>query len=168
MKLFVRSSLVLACAALLVWSATDRAFSHCEIPCGIYGDRTRIDLLFEDIQTIEKSMKQIKNPAINFNQRTRWVHNKEEHAKKIQNVVMQYFMTQRVKPKPAGDAGRDKYVAQLTSLHHVMVHAMKAKQTTDVAHCKHMRDQLHAFAAAYFSAEDLKHIREHHGHTEKK
>ena len=33
--------------------------AHCEIPCGIYGDKMRIHMLKEHITTIEKSMKQI-------------------------------------------------------------------------------------------------------------
>jgi hypothetical protein len=40
---------------------------------------------------------------------------------------------------------------------------MKAKQTTDVEHAQHLRQHVDQFAAAYFSAEDLKHIRSHHG-----
>ena len=33
-------------------------FSHCEIPCGIYNDKMRIDMIKEHITTIEKSMNQ--------------------------------------------------------------------------------------------------------------
>ncbi|MDY6953871.1 MAG: superoxide dismutase [Ni], partial [Thermodesulfobacteriota bacterium] len=35
------------------------ASAHCEIPCGIYDDQMRIDMIAEHITTIEKSMKQI-------------------------------------------------------------------------------------------------------------
>ncbi len=168
MKLLSKVCLVLLVSVFMTFGTYRIVRSHCEIPCGIYGDRTRIDLLYEDIETVEKSMTQVmvlKNsgPPPNINQLVRWVNNKEEHATKIQHIVMQYFMTQRVKPKPAGDAGRKKYVTQLTSLHGILVHAMKAKQTTDVEHAKHLRRHVDQFAAAYFSAEDLKHIRSHHG-----
>ncbi len=168
MKLTTRVSLVLLVAVVLTLSTEKIVRSHCEIPCGIYGDRTRIDLLYEDITTVEKSMNQVillsdVGAAENINQLVRWVTNKEEHATKIQHVVMQYFMTQRIKPKPAGDAGYKKYVTQLTSLHGILVHAMKAKQTTDVEHAKHLRRHVDRFAAAYFTAEDLKHIRSDHG-----
>ena len=136
---------------------------------GIYGDMTRIDILFEHVSTIEKSMKQItllsgdENPAKHVNQMVRWVGNKEKHADEIQHIVTQYFMTQRVKPKD-GDA-KAKYLKQLTSLHGMLISAMKAKQTTDVANCAKLRGQIHAFSHAYFGAEDMKHIHEHHkGH----
>ena len=49
---------------LLVLSA-NLAYSHCQIPCGIYGDYTRIDLLREHIATIEKSMNQINELSKN-------------------------------------------------------------------------------------------------------
>ena len=109
--------------------------SHCEIPCGIYGDTTRFSLLYEHIATVEKSMQQIialskaesANNSTNSNQLARWVKNKEEHANEIQHIVTQYFMTQRVKPKDTSDT---KYVKHLTLLHKILVHAMKSKQTT--------------------------------------
>ena len=143
------------------------AFSHCEIPCGIYGDKTRIDLLLEDISTVEKSMQQINSlqnaSPLNYNQIIRWVNNKEEHANKIQHIATQYFMTQRIKPKGMDDkAAYEKYTTQLTAMHGLMVHAMKAKQTTDVAHCEHMRKHIETFAKNYFSKEDLEHLRGHH------
>ena len=33
--------------------------AHCQIPCGIYGDEMRFQMLEEHITTIEKSMKLI-------------------------------------------------------------------------------------------------------------
>ena len=71
--------------------------SHCEIPCGIYGDETRFELLEEHITTVEKSMKMIdklsKEKKKNDNQLIRWVSNKEKHAEYIQEIAYQYFMT---------------------------------------------------------------------------
>ena len=114
------------------------ALAHCEIPCGIYGDMMRIAMLREDITTVEKSMQQVvelsKDPAANANQLVRWVNNKEEHCNKVQHVVTQYFMTQRIKPAPASNAeAHQAYLAKLAKLHGMLIHAMKAKQTTDAA-----------------------------------
>ncbi len=53
MKLTTRASLVLLVAVVLTLSTEKIVRSHCEIPCGIYGDRTRIDLLYEDITTVD-------------------------------------------------------------------------------------------------------------------
>ena len=166
MQRFAKFSLILLVALVVTFGTYKVVRSHCEIPCGIYGDQTRIALLYEDVATVEKSMTEIaklKNEdPVNVNQLVRWVGNKEEHANKIQHIVTQYFMTQRVKPKGADDAAHGKYITQLTSLHGMLIHAMKAKQTTDTAHCKHLRDLIDKFAAAYFDAEALKHIRAHH------
>ena len=84
--------------------------AHCEIPCGIYGDEARFAAIAEDLTTIEKAMKQIaalagQSDAQSANQLARWVANKEEHANRIQHVVTQYFMTQRLKEVEEGDEG---------------------------------------------------------------
>ena len=148
--------------AAITLSSVHVVYSHCEIPCGIYGDKTRITILLEDITTIEKSMKEInringieKPSALDQNQLVRWVKNKEEHANKVQHIVTQYFMTQRVK------SSKPNYDKQLRTLHGLLVHAMKAKQTVDVAHVEHLRKLVHEFAGVYFSPEDLKHLKEH-------
>jgi nickel superoxide dismutase len=48
--------------------ATTQVYSHCQLPCGIYDDATRLKLIGEHILTIEKSMKQIltfsRKPAV--------------------------------------------------------------------------------------------------------
>jgi nickel superoxide dismutase len=122
--------------------------AHCEVPCGIYGDETRIMTIEEHIQTIEKAMIQISelgkaNPA-NTNQMVRWVITKEAHAEKIQHIVSQYFMTQRVKP------GQEQTAAQLDVLHQMLVVAMKCKQTTDLQQTAALRRLLKAFEKLYF------------------
>lgn len=138
------------------------ALGHCEIPCGIYGDRTRIDLLKEHCQTIEKSMRQIKElqtkPAENANQLVRWIVNKEDHANKIQDIVYQYFMNQRVTPVEKSDSkAYEQYVTQITLLHRMLVVSMKCKQTIDETHVKELRTLLDAFDKAYFTEEESQH-----------
>jgi nickel superoxide dismutase len=132
-------------------------YSHCEIPCGIYGDEARVAAIAEHITTIEKSMKQIgalsKGETRNYNQLVRWVANKDKHADEIQHIVTQYFMTQRVKPTDPSDAAAHKaYIGKLTLLHRMLVQAMKAKQTTDPAHVQALRSLLAEFKSAYFAA----------------
>lgn len=131
--------------------------AHCEIPCGIYDDSVRIALIYEHISTIEKSMTKIKELEAegdkNYNQLIRWVVNKEEHAQKIQDIVAQYFMHQRVKPVDETDKEKyAKYIDQLTSLHEITVFAMKAKQTTDEVYIKKLREAVHSFEHAYFKS----------------
>jgi len=126
-----------------------KAFAHCEIPCGIYDDAMRIKLLGEHIATIEKSMGMIldldQDKNHNANQLIRWVMNKEDHADQFQEIVTQYFMTQRLKP----DA--PKYAEQLTLLHRMLITAMKTKQTTDLKHVEELRTLLAEFEKLYFA-----------------
>ena len=148
-----RASLaVLAVAVAVVFGSL--AYSHCQVPCGIYGDDTRFALIAEHITTIEKSMRQIgenmnQDPP-NANQIVRWVNNKEKHADEISHIVTYYFMAQRVKIPPAGDAkANSAYVKKLTLLHQMLVYSMKAKQTTDLSNVHKLRHLLEDFRKAY-------------------
>ncbi len=135
-------------ALLLVLLFAANVQAHCEIPCGIYDDEMRIKMINEHIDTIEKSMKQITElatePGHHANQLTRWVMNKEHHADELQEIVSQYFMTQRIKPDQ-GD-----YEKKLVLLHQMLVTAMKCKQTTDVENCDNLRKLTVDFAKLYF------------------
>lgn len=128
------------------------AQAHCEVPCGIYDDQVRVRLIHEHAGTVLKSMQKIKELSAegdkNYNQLIRWVSNKDEHAKEIQEIVYQYFMTQRIKPKDGDEA--EKYVTELTLLHKILIHAMKSKQTTDESHPAKIDELLHEFSASYF------------------
>lgn len=155
---------VLAVLALLV--SARAVLAHCQMPCGIYGDQMRIDMLREDITTVEKAMNQIEELSAaekpNQNQLIRWVMTKEEHAQKIQDIVTQYFMAQRVKmPKEGDEVAQKQYVRQLTLLHDLLVTAMKMKQTTDHSYIEHARRVVDDFVAAYFSPADREHLKEH-------
>ena len=137
-------SLVLPGILLLV----SLAAAHCEIPCGIYDDEMRIEMLREHITTIEKSMNQVilleKDANRKANQLTRWVMNKEQHADELQEIVSQYFMTQRLKP----DA--KDYASKLQLLHEMLLAGMKSKQTTDLGQVKRLRELVDMFEKAYF------------------
>ena len=153
---------VLTTVLIALVLAPGLAAAHCEVPCGIYGDAMRIEMLREHVTTIEKAMDQITVLSAegdkNYNQIVRWVTNKESHAEEFQYIVSQYFLHQRIKPAGTGDAD---YVKKLTLLHEMLVSAMKSKQTTDTAHTAKLRELISDFSEAYFSAEDLEHLRDH-------
>ncbi len=109
------------------------AVSHCQIPCGIYDDHSRVKAMLEDTRTITKAINFIEdsvenlgnrndNLALSYNQTVRWVNSKDAHAENIISTISNYFLTQRVKP------GQENYLERLASHHKVMVTAMKAKQ----------------------------------------
>ena len=134
---------------------TKIASAHCEVPCGIYHDELRIELIKEHIQTIEKAMNKIieiqKSEDVNYNQLVRWINTKEDHANKIQEIAEQYFLTQRVKfADPSEKEKYSKYITQLASLHQVIVYAMKTKQTTDLKYIKELNTSVTTFEKSYF------------------
>jgi len=142
---------------LPLFVASPIAFSHCEIPCGIYDDPMRLNMLAEHITTIEKSMKEIQALSAqgnkNYNQLVRWIVNKENHADYFSDVVTQYFMTQRIKPAEESDVKTYKeYVHNLTLLHKMMVYSMRCKQTTDFENVEKLRAYLSEFRTAYLCA----------------
>lgn len=144
--------------SILIWAWTHLAYAHCEIPCGIYDDEMRIMMIAEHISTIEKSMNMIlelsKKAEKDYNQLIRWINNKEQHAHYIQDIVSQYFMTQRVKPVDKGNTEDYKqYVEKIAVLHEMLVYAMKAKQTTDVVHVEKLRSLLEELRSLYFEHE---------------
>ena len=86
-----------------------------------------------------------------YNQLVRWVMNKEEHAVKMQEIVAQYFLHQRIKPVAVDDeAAYKKYLKQLEALHHIQVFAMKAKQSTNLSLIETLNEKVHAFEHLYF------------------
>ncbi|MFN2365181.1 MAG: superoxide dismutase [Ni] [Desulfurivibrionaceae bacterium] len=135
----------MAVFSLILAAASVRA--HCEIPCGIYDDEMRLDMISEHVTTIEKSMNQImelqKEKELNYNQLVRWIDNKEHHANEIQHIVSQYFLTQRLK------FDDKEYVKKVSSLQKILVYAMKCKQTVELENFKKLREACREFEAFY-------------------
>lgn len=155
MKRFVIAS----AAALALVAIAVPAAAHCQIPCGIYDDQLRVQLIEEHILTVEKSMKMIVElgsaETVNYNQLVRWVNNKEAHAQEIQDIVTAYFMAQRIKPPEdhSDDAAVKEYMHKLALLHAIQIHAMKAKQGTDLGEIETLRKLTSEFRKAYFGEE---------------
>lgn len=130
------------------------AYPHCQIPCGIYDDDARFDMIAEHITTVEKSMKLIETLSAqekpNMNQLVRWVNNKDKHADEISHIVTYYFMAQRVElPAKSDTKAYNEYVKKLTLLHQMLVYAMKTKQTTDLGNIDKLRSLLDEFHKVY-------------------
>ena len=137
---------------------------HCQVPCGVYTDKMRIDMLMEDCETIAKAMGEISKEAegaLGAQQMIRWVNTKEDHAQKIQDTVSAYWLTQRIQ-RPGEGEDLAKYHRQLTLLHGMLTEAMKCKQTLDTQHVQNLRQLAKDFSASYFSKEDLEHLKGHH------
>ena len=166
MRKAVGNKFLLAVTCISAAAFASMAYSHCQIPCGIYGDKARFDMIAENITTIEKSMKQItelsNQPKPDMNQLVRWVQNKENHADDTSHIITYYFMAQRVKPADKTDAkAYDEYVKKLVLLHEMLVSCMKAKQTTDLSHVEKLKSLLAEFNDAYFGKTCSEHEHTH-------
>ena len=144
----IKTVITMTVAATMLLTAGSPLFAHCEVPCGIYADQRRFEELLEDQTTIAKAITSIqelaeKSDALSHNQLARWVVTKEQHATNSQDIIAQYFMTQRIK------AGTEGYEKKLTAAHAVMVAAMKVKQTVDPAAADALRQAILDFYRAY-------------------
>ena len=136
--------------------------AHCQVPCGIYNDAARIIQIQEDFSTIQKAMTKIKElsqqqDATSMNQLTRWIMTKEDHASKIQKVVSDYFLTQRIKVKTESSEF-ERYVKQTTTLHQILVSAMQCKQTVDNINVDRGFQLVDTFIGYYFDKHGLEHL----------
>ncbi|MBL4883446.1 MAG: hypothetical protein JKY95_02775 [Planctomycetaceae bacterium] len=156
--------LALVMTFIVMLSSAKGLLAHCEVPCGIYADERRFELMLEDQTTIAKAITQInelagKTDAQSVNQLVRWINTKEEHATNTQHIIAQYFMTQRLK---ADKKGYDK---KLVAAHAVMVAAMKCKQSTTADSAKALESSIKKFYEAY---EGKKYGGDHgHSHSHK-
>ena len=134
-----------------------RLFAHCQIPCGIYSDAAQIIQIKEDLQTIEKSILMInklsgKYDPQSVNQLNRWIATKEQHAQNIQDVISQYFLTQRVKQNSKN------YENELITLHQLLVSIMKCKQSVNKENVKNSIQLVDNFSELYFDKHGLDHL----------
>ena len=135
------------------------ALAHCQVPCGIYDDALRIVQIKEDFKTIRKAMDQInqlsiKTNPLSSNQLNRWVMTKEQHASNIQKTASEYFLTQRVKADKS-----QKYINQTTTLHQILVAAMKCKQKVDDSNVDLGIQLVDIFIGYYFDSHGLDHLK---------
>ena len=124
------------------------SFGHCQVPCGIYDDASRVKQMLEDVSTIDKAINKIiqlndKNDFQSVQQLVRWVNNKEIHAEKIITTISNYFLTQRVKPSA------EDYLLRLSEHHRVILLSMKVKQKADAEVAKDLRKSVEALCKYY-------------------
>ncbi len=163
----MKISIKITTIAILLFTIATSIYSHCQIPCGIYGDQTRFTLIREHISTIEKSMNQINElsavPGKNMNQLVRWVSNKDEHANKLSEIITSYFLSQRIKiVEPSNSLEYARYQKMTILLHQMMVYSMKCKQTTDKNNINKLKDLINVFETIYFNKEAKEHLKEHY------
>ena len=133
-------------------------FAHCQVPCGIYDDKLRISIINEDLKTISKAMKKIKDLSkesdpLTQNQINRWIKTKEQHAQNIQKICSEYFLTQRIKENSKN------YSEKITLIHRLLISSMKCKQTIDQKNVVISTTLLNSFIELYFNKHEVEHLK---------
>ena len=145
MSSLIKTVMVLS-VSLIIYSPI--AYSHCQIPCGIYDDHARVKTMLEDVATARKAIDLIaelskKSDMQSNNQIIRWVMSKESHAQNIISTISDYFLTQRVKSK------QKDYIERLKKHHAVIVAAMKVKQNADMTYVDALEESIEALLPYY-------------------
>ena len=124
--------------------------AHCQIPCGIFSDELKFSELEEHVATIKKSAGLIRGlsakenlTANDYQQLVRWTTNKDTHAQKIIDETANYFLAQRIK----SDA--DYYAEKIKLLHHIIIDAMKTKQSVESETTDKLSEKIAVFKELY-------------------
>ncbi|MFZ4099909.1 MAG: superoxide dismutase [Ni] [Chlamydiia bacterium] len=124
------------------------AWSHCQIPCGIYHDDLVLAQMGEQWQTMAKAIDQIivlekvcHNPQT-FSQTTRWIINRDMQADHFAELVSTYFLQQRIPPGP-------DQAAIVATAHRLLVLAMQVKQQVNPQVAEDLHEALHQFESQY-------------------
>ncbi len=155
---------MLSITAFLLLSvfASPMIYAHCEIPCGIYDDEMRYEMLEEHITTMEKAINKINELTAagdkNYNQIVRWINNKEDHAQQFMEIVSFYFLNQRIKPTGMDDEKKyEMYITQLKLMHEMLVGAMKVKQNVDTEYTEKLKELVKESRKLYFKEHGHEH-----------
>ncbi len=155
----MRTSVLVSVVVVAMLGVAMRSGGHCQIPCGIYDDELRLDLMEEHVETIAKAIDEIndlsEDPEENANQIARWVANKDAHADMLAEIVTDYFLQQRIKPVDDDDEDDyEEYVEQLVACHQILVAAMKTKQSADPDAAEYLEDLVEDFRDLYLGEDD--------------
>jgi len=127
---------------------TPMLHAHCQVPCGIYDDHSRVHTMLEDAQTIQKACEMINElasleDAHSRQQLARWVSTKEDHATKIITMISEYYLTQRIKP------AQNDYLERLNLHHAVILAAVGVKQNTTKQNADILTNSIRALMRFY-------------------
>ncbi len=102
---------------------------HCQMPCGIYHDDMVYDQIDQYVETMVKAVAKIKDSkAANPQERNeliRWVMAKERMSDETAELILTYFLQQKIKP---GEPDTSK---RLESAHRLLFDLVVIKQNAD-------------------------------------
>jgi nickel superoxide dismutase len=117
--------------------------AHCQMPCGIYHDQMVYNQIDQYIETMVKGLTVIGDSKFNTpaerNEFIRWVDLKEKASDDTAELIVVYFLQQKIKP------GEEDTVKRLTSAHKLLCSLVQIKQTVDMKALKTFTDEWEKF-----------------------
>lgn len=118
--------IVLACGLFI----GNGLVAHCQMPCGIFHDDIVYQRIDEYIETMAKAVKVLKENTFETTQDknafVRWVGLKEHVSDEMANLMLTYFLQQKIKP------GEEETPKRLISAHKLLFLMVKIKQNVDM------------------------------------
>lgn len=115
---------------LCVMGCYSQLTAHCQMPCGIYHDEMVFDQIDQFIETTVKAISVLNdNPFSNVQQHNefvRWIMQKEKGATETAELILTYFLQQKIKPNEEDTAKR------VISAHLLLFYLVQIKQTVDL------------------------------------
>lgn len=123
--------------------ATFNLSAHCQMPCGIYHDDMVYDQIDQYVETMVKGLTVLNDnkfsTAQQRNEFVRWVMNKEKMSDETAQIILSYFLQQKVKPNDPNSTkilvSAQKLLCQLTTI----------KQNVDINCVKDFSDEWEKF-----------------------
>ncbi len=120
-------AMILATAASLL--GTERLIAHCQMPCGIYHDEMVYEEIDQYVETMYKGMTVLGENKFSTsherNEIIRWIYQKEKQSNKAADLIVSYFLQQKIKP------GEKDTPQRVISAHRLLFLIVCIKQNTD-------------------------------------
>lgn len=117
--------------------------AHCQMPCGIYHDNMVYDQIDQYVETMYKGITVLNDNKFSSvkerNEFARWVYEKEHETKDAADLILRYFLQQKIKP------GEADTVKRLTSAHKLLFLMVAIKQGVDLETVKEFNAEWERF-----------------------
>lgn len=121
--------------------------AHCQMPCGIYHDDMVYDQIDQYVETMYKGMTVMSDDKFanlhDKNEFVRWVIEKENASNDIADLILKYFLQQKIKP------GEPDTAKQLESAHRLLFLSVSIKQNADRKQVEDFADEWDKFKVMF-------------------
>ncbi len=104
--------------------------AHCQMPCGIYHDEMVFDQVDQYVETMVKCISVLEDDKFktiqDYNVATRWILEKENASNDIAELIMIYFLQQKIKP------GEEDTTKKVVSAQKLLFYLVQIKQLVDL------------------------------------